>query len=109
MDKKTRGYIELAINDVVLKGDLVAVLKWVTRDTSVSSFRDLTLGYMIGGAMSIAYTYIVLSKKRAITEKDKIEVRKLIRKRLPDFLERVKKEMNRYSARNQTRRDQGTA
>ncbi len=59
--------------------------------------------------MSIAFTYIVLSEKRAITDKDRIEVRELIRKRLPDFLERVKKEMNRYSARNQTRRDQGTA
>jgi hypothetical protein len=95
LDKKTRGYIELAINDVVLKGDLVGVLKWVQRETSVSSFRDLTLGYMIGGAMSIAYTYIVLSEKRAITEKDKIEVRELIRERLPDFLERVEREMSR--------------
>lgn len=95
MDKKTRSYIELAINDVVLKGDLVGVLKWVQRETSVSSFSDLTLGYMIGGAMSIAYTYIVLSEKRAITEKDKIEVRELIRERLPDFLERVEREMNR--------------
>ncbi len=95
MDKKTRGYIELAINDVVLKVDLVAVLKWVQRDTSVSSFRDLALGYMIGGAMSLAHTYIVLSKRRAITDKDKIEVRELIRKRLPDFLEKVEREMNR--------------
>jgi len=97
LDKKTKRYIDLTINDLILKGDLVGVLEWIQRETSISSFGDLALGYMIGGATSIAHSYIVLSEKRAITDKDKIEVGKLLRKRLPDFLERVEREKNKHS------------
>lgn len=94
MDKKTRHYIELSIENLFLKGDLANAIEWIRQETSISSFRDIVLGYMIGGATAVANTYIVLTEKRAISDKDKTEVRELLRKKLPDFLERVQREMN---------------
>lgn len=54
MDERARGFIEKMIDDMVEKGDLVGVLGWIEEETPISSFRDLALGYMIGGVMAIA-------------------------------------------------------
>lgn len=94
MDERARGFIEKMIDDMVEKGDLVGVLGWIEEETPISSFRDLALGYMIGGVMAIAPALVFLWGER-FTDEDKLEMREIIRRRLPEFIQRIERELGR--------------
>ena len=66
LDEKTKGHMESFLDNMVEKGDLLAVLGWVREETSISSFRDLALGYMIGGAVVGSSLLASLSEKKDV-------------------------------------------
>lgn len=91
----TRDEILTAINDMIEgKGDLVGVLEWLP-ETSCTSFRDLALGYMIGGVKSLATSLISLGERRSLTDRDKIEIDTMIRERIPEIKERIERELHK--------------
>jgi len=91
----TRDEILTAINDMIEgKGDLVGVLEWLP-ETSYTSFRDLALGYMIGGMKSLATSLISLGERRSLTDRDKIEIDTMIRERIPEIKERIERELHK--------------
>ena len=76
------------------KGDLVVVLEWLP-ETSYTSFRDLALGYIIGGMKSLATSLISLGERRSLTDRDKIEIDTMIRERIPEIKERIERELHK--------------
>lgn len=61
MDRKTRGIIEEAF-DEVLEQDILEVVNWVFRETTVGSQEDLILGYILGSQMRYAVTQVLIGK-----------------------------------------------
>lgn len=95
LDEKTKVHIESFLDNMMDKGDLLAVLGWVREETSISSFRDLALGYMIGGAFVGSSLLSSLSEKSILSFEDKLIIRQIVTERLPQFRERIERELNR--------------
>jgi hypothetical protein len=96
LDARTRGYIESMIDDITERGNVRDILEWVEQEVPLSSFRDLALGYLIGGVTTGASIMLSVGKLGiAISDEDKYEIRAIIKRRLPEFIQKITNELNK--------------
>lgn len=86
-----RGYIEETIDEIIEKEAIFTNIEWVRQEIPVASFRDLALGYIIGGIMSTAVLMISIGERRPISDGEKQEIRTMVKGRLSEILERINK------------------
>lgn len=98
MDAEIRRFIESALDEMILdKGDLLEVLKPHMKPLRIRSFREFALGYMVGGARSLA-TYLLAAREvhigrmQPLSIEDKLEIEEMIRQRYQVIMERVERE-----------------
>ena len=77
MDIKTRGVIEKSL-DSVLEQDILEIVNWISKETSVKSDEDLILGYVLGSCMR--YASDTLEEEKRYKRIDK-EVEKILGKK----------------------------
>jgi len=77
LDIKTRGVIEKSL-DSVLEQDILEIVNWISKETSVKSDEDLILGYVLGSCMR--YASDTLEEEKRYKRIDK-EVEKILGKK----------------------------
>lgn len=101
MDKRTRGRIEKDL-DKFLKSE-----ESITKNTVwlldalqiVRAPEEIILGYLFGALMSgysraVSYEKIKRNRKSTdMAEEERDEIRDMLRRRIPDFLERINREL----------------
>jgi len=96
MDEVARGYIESVIDDL-LKYDVVPNVEWLGGEATIKSLSDLALGYMVGGVQAFAVSMLSVTSlykgSRGVSEEDRTEVRAIIKRRIPEFVQKITKEM----------------
>ena len=89
-----RGYIESRL-DKYIKAEMVSDVEWVRQEIPVSSTRDLALGYAIGTLyMTSATTAMIGSKDSKLLDEDDEIIITMIKRRLPEIIERIERELN---------------
>lgn len=91
MDKKTRGFIEKTIDDITKIDFVEEGLSWILEDVPIYSVKDLALGWAVGAIHTFALTEI----GRTIRDEEENEIRNMIRRRLPEILDKINRELNR--------------
>ena len=97
MEDETRGFIESTV-DEILGEEVVPEIEWIREEIPISSFRDILLGYLIGLLSATSTLFAYLRPKRISREKEeKIDetIRTMIKRRLPEIVEKINKELNR--------------
>ena len=89
-----RGYIEETIDEIIEKEAIFTNIEWIRQEIPVASFRDLALGYIIGGIVSTAVLMISIGERRPISDEEKHEIRAMLKGRLSEILERINKELH---------------
>jgi len=86
LDIKTRGVIEKSL-DSVLEQDILKVVNWISKETSVKSREDLILGYVLGSCMRYASDIVEEEKRWKVARKDSEQrlERKLGKKQAKEF------------------------
>lgn len=93
MDEAIRGYIEKTM-DEAFKENLVESTRWIEREIPISSLRDLTLGYVVGYAEAIAKAMITIGAKNLLSEEDKDAIIGMLRRRFPEILQKIERELH---------------
>lgn len=94
MDERTRGFIEATL-DKVEATEVVDSIKWVEQEIPIKSLKDLAIGYVVGSSLTGATTMITLGEHHAVTEEDKLQIREIMKRRLPAFIEKIERELHR--------------
>lgn len=92
MDEEVRGFIEKAM-DKMMQYEFINTVKWVEQEVPIKSLKDLTLGYIIGGAITLASTLSAIGEWRTMTDEDKIEIYAMVKRRLPEIMEKITREL----------------
>ena len=88
-----RGYIESEI-DRMVQEEIVGDVEWVQEETPISSLRDLALGYMIGLLRGLISMIGAAKTTEDYEEVERI-AHSIVKRRLPDIIKRIEKELNR--------------
>ena len=121
MNKKIRGLIEETL-DSFLDKDLAETISWVTGYEIIESQEDFALGYVLGSAMMYAHKITLenkLHRKRVrdwekefgekpkwadsegkpfkieLTEKEMDDLRDMLKRRIPEYKEKITMALNR--------------
>lgn len=94
MDRRIRGFIEVTL-DVVEATEIVDSIKWVEQEVPIKSLKDLAIGYVVGSSLTGATTMVAVGEHRNVTDEDKHQIGEIIRRRLPAFIEKIERELNR--------------
>lgn len=62
MDKKTRGFLEKAI-DEVMAGELLPQINWIQDEMLIKSLGEVAIGYTIGGIEAASTVIVQMGKK----------------------------------------------
>lgn len=94
MDDATRGFIENSV-DNLLNREILQRIEWIQRETPISSLRDVALGYIVLSIEALAEGAVMMNHPEyRISEKDKEDIRSIIKRRLPDIFEKIERELN---------------
>ena len=105
MDEVTRGFIEKSI-DKMLEFGVVDPIKWVEEGIPIQSMESLALGYIIGGiTTSASLMTSVGGGHRSLTDEDKLGIRKIIKRRLPEITTKIKAELNGYRRKTHMKKE----
>lgn len=95
MDDATRGFVESMI-DRAMMADILPDVEWIGQQIPISSLRDLALGYFAGLSDAYSHAISTLDRNGIIpSEEDKQTIRGMIRRRLPEIVEKIERELNR--------------
>lgn len=97
MDEKIRGFIESSLDEIFSDEKIVGDVEWIREEMSISSLRDLALGYAVGVSKALGMT--IAQVKPFASEKELKEaeetVDKIIKRRLPQIIKKIERELNR--------------
>ena len=97
MDDATRGYIEQSI-DYILAGEVLRDVEWIRHEIPISSMPDLLIGFIVGSIDTFASGICVMAKRpytKKQKEKDDKEIEALVKRRLPEIVEKIERELHR--------------
>jgi len=94
LDERIRGLIEATL-DKVEATEIVDSIKWVEQEIPIKSLKALAIGYVVGSSVTGATTMITIGEHRNTTKEDKLEIREIIKRRLPAFIEKIERELHR--------------
>jgi hypothetical protein len=94
LKEETRGTIETDLDDL-LKTDLFSEIKWLEDEVPIQSLGDLGLGYIFGSFVLFAQSIITMTERRKATLEDYDEIKKMLKRRLPEILTKINQELNR--------------
>lgn len=101
MDKKTRGLIERNLDYIIKKTDITEGMLWLLDDFLPKSPEDLALGYVLGSLKRYAREVIRMNKilkhrkNTDVTDEEEMIIRDMLRRRIPEFLDKINRELNR--------------
>ena len=94
MDETTRGIIESQI-DTMLNNQIIPEIAWIQNEMPVSSLKDFAIGYVMGAIKAAAISFAAMRAKPTDTLAEaENAIMKIIRRRLPEIVERVNKELD---------------
>lgn len=96
MDEAVRGYIEKQI-DNAMREEVFQYVEWVQNEIPISSLRDSMIGYLVGALQVLAESsaLFVMRRRGRTTEEEDREIRLIIKRRLPEIVEKIERELNR--------------
>lgn len=94
MDDVTRGYIESVMDDI-LKEDVLKDIEWTEKEIPISSMKDLVIGYLCGILDAFAVLTASTRARKGVTENDMNEIRGMVKRRLPEIVQKVERELHR--------------
>jgi hypothetical protein len=94
VDSRIRGALEQAIDNLMEK-DIVANVTWIGEEIPIKSINDLALGYVDGVIAAVAASVFTALEDRHPSDEDASEVRAIIRRRLPEIMRKIHRELNR--------------
>ena len=94
MDKKTRGYLE-SVMDEIIQEEVFPSVEWVQQEMPISSVRDLTLGYVIGLLETLAIVSVRIRTRAVLSKEDNRIIKTMLKRRLPEIIEKIERERNR--------------
>ena len=94
MDKITRGFIE-SYWDKVLRTASLPSIGWVREEVPISSLRDLALGHDLGMLAAFAVSTLSMFTPRGCSEEDFRAIREMLKRRLPEIVEKIERELGR--------------
>ena len=96
MDDKMRGVLEKIIDESLEEG-ILQHIKWLQDAIPISSLMDVAVGYAIGNIATLANVVCQLLTSGKYTpakeEGDSVETREILKRRLPEILERINREI----------------
>ena len=98
MDERTRGYMEAVMDELLEDEKIVEEVTWVQEEIPVSSLRDLSIGYAIGALKAFGWSVNLVrprGKKRASGKEIEKTIITLIKRRLPEILRIIERELHR--------------
>ena len=106
MNKETRGTIENSLDETIQQLDINDITGWIVEECSLTSVRDLALGYVLGSLARYAYTLVLSEKWRKQSRKGlEKEVEREVVDRIDKSLENAVKDMKIPRAVNLTEKD----
>jgi len=94
LDSRIRGALEQAI-DNLLEKDIIVNVQWIGEEIAVKSISDVAIGYVDGIIAAVAASVFTALKDRRPTDEDAKEVRSIVRRRLPEIIRKIHRELNR--------------
>jgi len=92
LDERIRGFIEKAIDDLLM-ANFVSEVQWIRNEIPLKALEEVALGFAIGTFRTMI-SVIVASTSKPISEEDKEEIQKILRRRLPEIREKITKEFS---------------
>ena len=77
----------------MVEEEIIGDVEWVQKETFISSLRDLALGYMIGLLRGLVSMIGAAKTTEDFEEVERI-AHSIIKRRLPDIINRIEKELN---------------
>ena len=93
MDEKTRGFIEKGI-DHIIQEEVFRYVEWIRHEIPISKLGEVMIGYLVGTIEAFAEACLVMAKIE-VTEKEDEEIRTIIKRRLPEIVEKIERELGR--------------
>ena len=85
--------------DKMIKEEIVGDVGWVPEEIPISSLAELALGYTIGMLRAGAWAVVQLASPRGLSEareeQEEKVIRAMIKRRLPEIMKKINKELNR--------------
>jgi hypothetical protein len=94
LDSRIRGALEQAIDNLMEK-DIVVNVGWIGEEIPIKSVNDLALGYVDGVIAAVAASVFTSLLDRRPSDEDANEVRAIIRRRLPEIVRKIHRELNK--------------
>ena len=94
MDEETRGVIEKMM-DESFRNEILPDIEWLRNELPVSSLRDLALGHVVGHTQAISSALVGTRQGGKFTPKDIEEIKAMIKRRLPEVMEKIERELGR--------------
>lgn len=94
MDENTRGFIEKTIDEVVA-GITLEDVEWIEHEMPIKSLRDLAIGLTVGIIHATSVVIASIKKRGGFEKEEKEEIRTIIKRRLPEIVKKIEKEVNR--------------
>ena len=96
MDDVAREFVERNL-DRILQQEVVPLFAWIGHETTISSLRDMGIGFVVGVMQSLAEVSCLVGRKKEFTEREETEedkeIRALIKRRLPEIVEKIDLEL----------------
>ena len=98
MDDVAREFVERNI-DRILQQEVIQLYEWIGRETTISSLRDMGIGFVVGVMQSLAEVSCLVGRKKEFTEREETEedkeIRAMIRRRLSEIVEKIDGELEK--------------
>ena len=94
MDERVRGYIE-SMFDRGMKREFASAIGWIEQEMPISSLRDLILGYVLGTFRTLAIGAVTTLTQQEVSDEDSDAIRTILKRRLPEIVEKTEKELHR--------------
>ena len=102
LDDVAREFVERNI-DRILQQEVSQLFEWIGRETTISSLRDMGIGFVVGVMQSLAEVSCLVGRKKDFTESEENEedeeIRVMIRRRLPEIVEQIDLELENKQTR----------
>ncbi len=100
LKEEVRGFLEQIFDDFLVDLDVaIEDISWIEEQMPLTSKRDLVVGFSVGSMGALAFTLTEVSKRKKLSEaeekEEEAEIWMMIKRRLPEILESVERELNK--------------
>jgi len=95
LDDDIRGFLEKGIDRLMKDEWNLDKIKWIPETIPIKSLNEVALGIVLGKTLRFAREVILTISEAEPTVEDEREIRGMLKRRIPEIMERITSELSR--------------